>query len=66
MKKWTVDFLNAAVAAEMTAQPRDIARAIYVTAIRRRVVILRVFTKRTEKTPRGEIKLALRRSREVT
>lgn len=108
MKRWVVDFLNAAVASEMTAQPRDIqakflrisqlievkgltevhephikhlqdrlwemrmsgkdgiARAIYVTAIERRVVVLRVFTKKTEKTPRAEIEVALKRSREVT
>ena len=32
-----------------------IARALYVTATGRRVVILRVFTKKTHKTPRREI-----------
>lgn len=42
-----------------------IARAIYVTANVKRVVVLRVFTKKTEKTPRNEIELALRRVREV-
>ena len=35
-----------------------IARALYVTAKEQRVVILRAFIKRTEKTPRGEIELA--------
>ncbi len=43
-----------------------IARALYVTATGRRVVILRVFTKKTQKTPRREIKLARRRAEEVT
>ena len=39
-----------------------IARALYVTAIPRRVVILRVFVKKTEKTPRREIDVALARA----
>ncbi len=43
-----------------------IARALYVTATGRRVVILRVFTKKTQKTPRREIELARRRAEEVT
>ena len=43
-----------------------IARALYVTAIGRRVVILRVFTKKTQKTPRREIELARQRAKEVT
>ena len=42
-----------------------IARALYVTATRRRVVILRVFVKKTQKTPRREIELALKRAEEV-
>lgn len=42
-----------------------IARALYVTAIGKRVVVLRVFAKRTQKTPRREIELALRRATEV-
>lgn len=33
---------------------------------RRRVVVVRVFVKKTEKTPRREIDLALQRAREVT
>ena len=40
-----------------------ISRAIYVTAVRQRVVILRVFVKKTEKTPRREIDLAVTRAR---
>lgn len=42
-----------------------IARALYVTASGRRVVIVRVFVKRPQKTPRREIALALERAKEV-
>jgi phage-related protein len=104
---WSVDFLNAAVRAELEALPEDIqahflrisqliedhglmavrepyvkhlegplwemrlkgkdgiARAAYVTASGRRVIVVRVFVKKTEKTPREEIQLALRRARGV-
>jgi len=41
-----------------------IARALYVTAREQRVVILRAFVKKTEKTPAGEIELALQRAKE--
>ena len=52
---------------EMRLRGRDgIARALYVTATGRRVVILRVFTKKTQKTPRREIELARQRAKEVT
>jgi phage-related protein len=52
---------------EMRLRGRDgIARALYVTATARRVVILRVFAKKTQKTPRREIELARRRAEEVT
>jgi phage-related protein len=51
---------------EMRVTGRDgIARAIYVTAIGRRVVIVRVFIKKTQQTPRSEIDLAQRRAKEV-
>lgn len=40
-----------------------ISRALYVTAVSRRVVILRVFIKKTEKTPRHEINLAISRAK---
>lgn len=43
-----------------------IARAIYVTATGRRVVIVRVFIKKTQKTPRPELKLARDRAKDVT
>ena len=42
-----------------------ISRAIYVTARGRRVVVVRVFVKKTHKTPRHEIDLALERAKEI-
>ena len=52
---------------ELRLTGRDgIARALYVTAIGRRVVVVRAFVKKTQKTPRSEIELALQRAREVT
>ena len=42
-----------------------IARAIYVTAQGRRVVIVHAFRKKTERTPRAVIRLALERARKV-
>ena len=42
-----------------------IARALYVTVVGRRVVILRVFVKKTQKTPPGEVTLALSRMKEI-
>lgn len=42
-----------------------ISRAIYVTAKVCRVVIVRVFIKKTQKTPRREIELALERAKEI-
>lgn len=51
---------------EMRLKGRDgIARALYVTAIGRRVVVVRAFAKKTQATPRSEIELALRRAKEV-
>ena len=52
---------------EMRMKGRDrIARALVRDRHRRRVVVVRVFTKKTERTPRREIELALRRAKEVT
>ncbi len=42
-----------------------VARALYVTAREQRVVILRAFVKKTEKTPAGEIDVALERAKEL-
>jgi phage-related protein len=51
---------------EMRLKGRSgISRALYVTAASRRAVIVRVFTKKTDKTPRREIELALTRAKSV-
>jgi phage-related protein len=51
---------------EMRITGKDgISRAIYVTAKGRRVVVVRVFVKKTRKTPRREIEVALKRAQEV-
>jgi phage-related protein len=42
-----------------------IARAVYVTAIGMGIVVVHVFTKKTQETPRKEIKQALRKAKEV-
>jgi phage-related protein len=43
-----------------------IARALYVTVPIRRLVVVRVFVKKTQAVPRREIVLALRRAGELT
>lgn len=51
---------------EMRMKGKDgISRAIYVTARSRRVVVVRVFVKNTQKTPRREIDLALERAKRL-
>jgi phage-related protein len=51
---------------EMRLKGKDgIARACYVTATGKRVVVVHVFEKKTEKTPRREILTALRRAKEI-
>ena len=51
---------------EMRTKGKDsISRAIYVTATGQRVVVVRVFVKKTQKTPKREIDLALKRAKEV-
>lgn len=45
--------------------PDGIARAIYVTATGRRVVIVHAFVKKTQKTPKAALEIARRRAREV-
>jgi phage-related protein len=42
-----------------------IARSLYVTASGRRVVVLRTFIKKTQKTPTREIEYALKRVKEL-
>jgi len=51
---------------EMRLTGRDgISRALYVTARGRRVVVVRVFIKKTQKTPASEIQLALKRAKDI-
>lgn len=51
---------------EMRMKGKDgIARAIYVTAKGKRIVVVRIFTKKTQKTPQRELDLALKRAKEV-
>ena len=51
---------------EMRMKGRDgISRALYVTAVGRRVVVVRVFIKKTQRTPNREIELALKRAKEI-
>lgn len=51
---------------ELRITGRDgISRAIYVTATGKRVIVVRVFVKKTQKTPRNELVLARQRAKEV-
>jgi phage-related protein len=51
---------------EIRMTGRDgIARAVFVTAAGRRVVVVRVFIKKTQATPQREIELALERARKI-
>jgi phage-related protein len=43
-----------------------ISRALYISAVGRRVVVVRVFIKKTQKTPDSEIELALKRAKEIS
>jgi phage-related protein len=51
---------------ELRMTGRDgISRAIYVTAAGRRVVVVRAFIKKTQKTPPHELEIARQRAKEV-
>jgi phage-related protein len=51
---------------ELRMTGRDgISRAIYLTATGRRVVIVRVFIKKSQKTPPRELELARQRAKDV-
>jgi len=51
---------------EMRIKGRDgISRAIYVIAKPKGVVVVRVFIKKTQKTPHKELELALKRAKEI-
>jgi phage-related protein len=43
-----------------------IGRAIYVTAVGRRVVVAHAFMKKTQETPRAALALAERRAKDIT
>ena len=52
---------------EMRLKGKDgISRALSVTAVGRRVVVVRVFIKKTQKAPNREIELALKRAKEIS
>ena len=51
---------------EIRGRGKDgIARSIYLTAKGQRIVIVRSFVKNTQQTPQSEIKLSLKRAKEV-
>ena len=51
---------------EMRMKGKDgISRAVYVTAKGHRIVVVRVFVKKTQKTPRREIEIAFQRAQEA-
>lgn len=51
---------------EMRAAGRDgIARGLYVAAHGKRLVVLRFFTKKTQRTPRREMEIALERAKGI-
>ena len=51
---------------EIRVSGRDgISRAIYVTASGMRVIVVRVFNKKSQKTPPREIRLARQRAKEI-
>ncbi len=51
---------------EMRLTGRDgIARAIYVTATGRRIVVVHAFVKKSQKTPRAALELAEQRAKEI-
>lgn len=51
---------------EMRFSGRDgIARAIYVTAVGRRVIVVHAFVKKSQTTPKAALDLAERRAKEI-
>lgn len=52
---------------ELRITGRDgIARAIYITMKEQRLVVVRIFIKKTQKTPAHEIALARQRAKDIT
>lgn len=51
---------------ELRITGRDgISRAIYVTASGKRVIVVRAFVKKSQKTPKNELELARQRAKEI-
>lgn len=51
---------------EIRMKGRDgISRALYVTAREQHIWVVRIFAKKTQKTPRREINLALERAKDI-
>jgi phage-related protein len=51
---------------EIRMSGRDgVSRALYVAAKGKRIVVVRIFAKKTQKTPRREIEIALERAKDV-
>jgi phage-related protein len=46
--------------------PEGIAKVFYCTRVGRSIVILHVFIKKTQETPKRELEIARRRQREMT
>ncbi len=65
MREPHVKHLERTVVGDAHEGKDGISRAIYVTVRGRRVVVVRVFVKKTPKTPRREIDLALEQAKEV-
>lgn len=60
-----VKHLRGAVWEMRLSGKAGIARALYVTAKGQRVIVVRAFMKKTQKTPVSEIELALQRAKEL-
>jgi phage-related protein len=50
---------------EMRLNGRDVIARAICTAVERRVIVLHVFVKKTQKTPKGALELARKRVKEV-
>ncbi len=50
---------------ELRAGNRDISRTFFAFAVGKKIYILRTFVKKTQKTPRNEIEIALKRLGEM-
>ncbi len=61
-----LDMMSALGPQKMRMQGKDgIARAIYVLAHERRIVIVHAFMKKTQKTPHQALELAIQRAKEL-